>query len=149
MKTDYMQLAIELAARSGCLRRKVGAVLVSADGERRISSVNDPRPYREICMERGCLRDQFHIRSGRKLSVCRCCHCERDLLNRCREDGIPTAGAVLYTTLFPCEKCARALVKAGIREIVYLSRYNENRSMGLLRKAHIEVRQYTLTVEEK
>ena len=55
--------------------------------------------------------------------------------------------ATLYTTLFPCNECAKLIVQAGIKEIVYLSnKYNSSDSTKastfILNKANIKYREF-------
>ena len=47
------------------------------------------------------------------------CHAELNaILNRNNTD---LCGCTIYTTLFPCNECAKAIVQSGIAEVVYLS----------------------------
>ncbi|MCH5165890.1 MAG: dCMP deaminase family protein [Clostridiales bacterium] len=67
------------------------------------------------------------------------------ILNSDRKDLI---GASLYTTLFPCNECAKLIVQAGIREIIYLSdKYHgtdsNSASKLIFNKANIECREYS------
>jgi len=48
-------------------------------------------------------------------------HAERDVLFACARDGIATKGAVMYAPWFACCDCARAIIAAGIREVVGLA----------------------------
>ena len=47
-------------------------------------------------------------------------HAERDVLYSCARDGIATKGAIMYAPWFACCQCARAIIGAGIREVVGL-----------------------------
>lgn len=146
LKLDFMLIALRNARFSTCLRRKVAAALVSADWRSCVFSVNYPRPYKEICRELGCLRDQYKIESGQSLGCCRCRHCEQEVIRKFQLYQLNTDGAVLYTTLFPCEHCARSIISAGIRKIVFLEDYNGNKSERMLRKAKIIVERYQAPV---
>jgi len=47
------------------------------------------------------------------------CHAELNaILNN---GGGSLKGAKLYTTLFPCNECAKAIIQSGIKEVIYLS----------------------------
>ncbi|MDD6564145.1 MAG: dCMP deaminase family protein, partial [Clostridiales bacterium] len=46
------------------------------------------------------------------------CHAE---FNAILNSGKDLKGAIIYTTLFPCNECAKAIIQSGISEIVYLS----------------------------
>lgn len=56
---------------------------------------------------------------------------------------------ILYTTLFPCCDCCKAIIQSGIQEVVYLSdKYSESESTiaskFMFKKASVKVREYTL-----
>ena len=52
-------------------------------------------------------------------------------------DGISSANSTLYCTDFPCTGCAKALVQAGVREVVFLSEYPDANSGIILRDGGI------------
>ena len=56
------------------------------------------------------------------------CHAELNaILNY---SGGSLQGAPLYTTLFPCNECAKALIQSGIKRVVYLcDKYSESDSV--------------------
>ena len=59
-------------------------------------------------------------------------------------------GATIYVTLFPCNECAKALIQAGIREVVYDSdKYDGTPSVlaskRMLSAAGVKVRRYEKT----
>jgi dCMP deaminase len=47
-------------------------------------------------------------------------HAERAVIYKAAAAGVPTAGGVLYCPWFACTDCARAIVMAGIKEVVGL-----------------------------
>ena len=49
---------------------------------------------------------------------------------------------ILYVTLSPCRQCAKAIVNAGISEVVYSEQYRDTSSLDILRSAGIIVRKY-------
>lgn len=141
MDKYYLAMAQELSSHSHCMRRKVGAVLVSSGGSHVVTAVNNPFPDEEACAEQGCLREVNQIPSGTQLDVCRCIHCETSVIIQCAREGISTLNATVYTTLFPCLACARVLVAAGVKRIIYASPYSDDRSRALFAKAQIQVDQ--------
>ena len=143
MDHKYMQLAHNLAAQSHCLKRKVGAVLVSADKANIITAVNNPLPDPNICKELGCLRQLNHIPSGTHNELCRCIHCETSLIAQCAQKGISTSGATVYTTLYPCLSCAKILVAAGITRLVYDSPYPDKYGKQYLENSSISITHFT------
>ena len=139
MDNYYLKMAQELSLHSHCLKRKVGAVLVSADGAQIVTAVNDPMPDSKVCEEKGCLRNT--IPSGTQLDICRCLHSETKLITQCAQKGISTLNATVYTTLTPCLFCAKVLISAGVKRIVYSNHYTDERSIELFTQAHIQVDQ--------
>jgi dCMP deaminase len=47
-------------------------------------------------------------------------HAEANAILNYRGSLRELTGAMVYVTLFPCQECAKTLVQAGIREVVYL-----------------------------
>jgi dCMP deaminase len=48
-------------------------------------------------------------------------------------------GATLYVTASPCIECAKLIIQAGIKRVVYAEDYRSTDGADLLRKANIEV----------
>jgi deoxycytidylate deaminase len=55
-------------------------------------------------------------------------HAEMDALTGCGRAGIPTVGATLYCTTFPCHNCAKHIVAAGIARVVYIEPYEKSKA---------------------
>lgn len=53
----------------------------------------------------------------------RAVHAEMDAILSCARSGISISGAILYTTTFPCHNCARHIIAAGLRRVVYIEPY--------------------------
>ena len=112
----FMKMANDVATRTTCLRRGVGAVIVK---DRRIlaTGYNGVPTGLTHCSETGCLREQL--------------------------GGINIAGATIYVNTQPCVVCAKMLINAGITEIVYQNPYPDELSQELLAESGILVREYT------
>lgn len=120
-RTDYvswdeyfMGIALLSALRSKDPGTQVGACIVSA--EKRILTVG----YNG--MPSGCSDDEFPWeRDGDPLNTkyLYVCHAEMNaILNSGHSD---LRGSTVYTTLFPCAECTKAMIQKGIREVIYLS----------------------------
>lgn len=110
----FMGIAALSAERSKDPSTQVGACIVSP--ENRIMSVG----YNG--MPRFCSDDEFPWeREGdpENTKYMFVCHAELNAILNYR--GGSLAGARVYTTLFPCNECAKALIQSGISEIIYLS----------------------------
>ena len=136
----FMNIAHVAAERSNCTRRHVAAVIVN---DRRIISTGyngTPRGVRN-CNEGGCPRCNSDTPSGQGLGECLCSHAEENSITQAAYHGIALKGATLYTTFSPCLMCAKMIINAGIREVVYHQRYSiDETSMALLKEADVIVR---------
>jgi dCMP deaminase len=66
-------------------------------------------------------------------------HAESNAIGWAARYGISTEGTTLYTTVSPCINCAKLIITAGIKEVVYKSEYDrpEDNGIELLKKAKI------------
>ena len=128
-RTDYlswdayfMSIAILSAQRSKDNNTQVGACLVSA--ENKILSVG----YNG--MPTGCDDDEMPWeREGGMLDTKYAYVCHAELNAILNHSGPSLKGARCYTTLFPCNECAKALIQSGVKEVIYLSdKYSESDS---------------------
>ncbi|MES2392861.1 MAG: anti-phage dCTP deaminase [Acidobacteriota bacterium] len=61
----------------------------------------------------------------------RATHAEMEALLSCARRGISTKGSILFTTTFPCHNCARHIIGAGIRRVVYIEPYPKSKASAL------------------
>jgi len=134
----FMHITREVAKRSTCLRRQVGAVIVQ---DKRIltTGYNGPPKGLDHCDEVGCLREQLGVPSGERTELCRGLHAEQNAIIQAALHGVRIAGSDIYITLQPCALCAKMLINAGIRRIVYDGDYPDGLARRLLDEAGIEV----------
>lgn len=71
-------------------------------------------------------------------------HAEANTILFCAKNGIKTNGATLYVTLSPCPECAKMILQAGIKRVVYLEKYRKNDGLKLLKENGVEVEQIKL-----
>lgn len=115
----FMNLAVDLAKRSHCVKAQVGAVLAK---DTRIISIgyNGPPSGTHNCDEEwpdaGCPRD---ARGSCSLAL----HAEENAILYAVKNGARLEGATLYTTLSPCLPCARLIYSAGVEKVFYLKSY--------------------------
>jgi len=118
----FMELAAVVSKRSTCLRRSVGAILVR-DKLILATGYNGAPTGLRHCSEVGCLRDQQGVPSGERQEMCRALHAEQNVLVQAARHGISTNDATLYCTTEPCVLCAKMLINAGIRRVVFQESY--------------------------
>lgn len=58
-------------------------------------------------------------------------HAEMDALLACARAGISTREATLYVTTFPCHNCAKHIVAAGIKRVVFVEPYAKSKAADL------------------
>lgn len=166
---SLMAAAYVLSQRSSCRKRKVGAVISDADGNIVSSGYNEvpanERPctkeyttcYRDRLIDdfmdalksevsavedraedvRRLFRKQFKI-----LDYCRALHAEENAIVNLARNGrsVPLQECVLYTTTYPCRMCANKIVNVGIREVVYLEPYPDQKAKVILKRAQVQQR---------
>jgi dCMP deaminase len=137
-ETYFMDITHLVAKRSTCLRRAVGAIIVK---DRRILSTgyNGAPSHVRHCREVGCLRETLAVPSGERHELCRGIHAEQNAIIQAAYHGVSIRGATLYCTNQPCSICAKMIINAGIRRIVYASGYADELSEQMLAEAEIEL----------
>jgi dCMP deaminase len=139
--TYFMKMAELVATRSTCLRRQVGAVVVK---EKRVltTGYNGAPKGLKHCEEVGCVREQNQVESGTRHELCRGVHAEQNAVIQAAYFGASIKDATMYTTNFPCVMCAKILVNAGVREVVYKDEYVDDLSKHILNESRVVVRRY-------
>jgi len=133
-----MEIATIVAKRSTCLRQKVGAVIVK---EKRIlaTGYNGAPSGLPHCDVVGCLREKMDIPSGERQELCRGVHAEQNAIVQAAKFGISIDGASLYSTHCPCITCAKIIINAGIKRVVYGKKYADKNGLELLKESGIDV----------
>lgn len=137
---DYFMAIVEdVATRSTCRRRRVGAILVK---DKRIiaTGYNGGPTGLAHCLDIGCLREQLGIPSGQQHELCRGVHAEQNAIIQAARYGVHTDGSVLYCTTQPCVQCTKMLLNAGVSEIVFREGYPDGLALELLQESGITVR---------
>lgn len=128
---SYLEMAKVWAKNSYCTRRKVGALLVK---DRMIISDGfngTPSGFENICEDEKTGKTKPYV-----------LHAEANAITKVAKSGNNSAGATLYVTDAPCLECAKLIVQAGIKRVVYLIEYSVRDGIELLRRAGIEVCKY-------
>ncbi len=109
----FMSIALLSSMRSKDPSTQVGACIVNS--EKRILSMG----YNG--MPRCCHDDEYPWgrEEGMNSKYLYVCHAELNAILNCHSGSV--RGCSVYTTLFPCNECAKAIIQAGISEVVYLS----------------------------
>ncbi len=132
----FMDITRVVASRSTCVRRSVGALIVK---DRRIlaSGYNGAPAGLRHCLETGCLREQKGVPAGERHELCRGLHAEQNALIQAAVYGIAIRGAVYYVTHQPCVLCAKLMINAGIRKVVFRGGYPDPLALKLFEEAGV------------
>lgn len=135
----FLNIAKVVSSRSTCLRNNVGAVIVR---DKRIiaTGYNGAPAGLDHCLDIGCIREQEGIPSGTRHEKCRAVHAEQNAIIQASLHGVDLAGATLYCTHQPCILCAKMIVNANIKKVVYKKDYPDSDSVKLFQEAGIEIK---------
>ena len=126
----FLAMAMIAGARSTCVRRRVGAVIVT--GNRILATGYNGSPAgTSHCIDIGCLRQQLEIPSGERHEICRGSHAEMNAVAQAASSGMPIHGCEIFTTHEPCSMCSKLLINAGCRRVVYMNPYPDDLSRSL------------------
>lgn len=133
----FMAQSHLLALRSTCTRLMVGATIVR---EKRIiaGGYNGSVSGGVHCIDEGCYIIDGHC--------ARTIHAEANALLQCAKFGVPTDGAEIYVTHFPCLQCCKQIIQAGIKTLYYAEDYkNHPYAIELFKDAEVETKKVALT----
>lgn len=116
-----LDIAAAVAARADCSRRKVGAVIVSADHRIVATGYNGARSGAMGCLAGACPRAESGVEPGSSYDTgagsCIALHAEQNALLRASWDDM--AGSTLYVTEKPCDGCRRMISGTPIARLVH------------------------------
>lgn len=123
----YLRMATIWAENSYCQRRKVGALVVK---EKMIISDGyngTPSGFENVCEDAHGVTHPYVL------------HAEANAITKLARSGNNSDQATLYVTASPCIECAKLIIQAGIRRVVYAEQYRLTDGIDLLRRAGVEV----------
>ena len=117
----YMRMAMIWAENSYCNRRKVGALIVKNK-----MIISDGYNGTPAGFEHG-------------ITIPYVLHAEANAITKIARSNNSSEGATLYVTASPCIECAKLIIQAGIKRVVYGEKYRLEDGLNLLKKANIEI----------
>lgn len=134
----FMKIAQDVASRATCVKRKVGAILVK---EKRIltTGYNGAPIGAEHCGKVGCLRQQMEVPSGMRHELCRGLHAEQNAIIQAAWHGVKIEGGTMYATYQPCAICAKMIVNAGLKKVVFGGGYPDDLAVRVFNEGNIEL----------
>ena len=134
----FMDITRLVATRSSCLRRQVGALLVK-DRNILATGYNGVPSGISHCDMSGCLRERLKVPSGERHELCRGLHAEQNAIIQAAKHGTNIDGATLYCTTMPCIICAKMIINAGIKQIVYEGGYADTLAAEMIAESGLAV----------
>ncbi len=133
----YLDIALAVAERSTCLRRKFGCIIVKND-EIISTGYNGAPRGRKNCDDLGyCMRDKLNIPRGERYELCRSVHAEQNaIISAARKDmlgstlymaGINVADKSIESNISSCMMCKRVVINAGIKEVIVREKNNKSK----------------------
>ncbi|MBM3292684.1 cytidine deaminase [Candidatus Bathyarchaeota archaeon] len=146
----FLNIALSVAARSTCLRRKFGAVIVK-DSTIVGTGYNGTARGVINCDEVDCIKNIMESPQGQAYDYCPAVHAEENaIINSDRADRI---GATLYiagkdnqdklTMAVPCQRCQRKILNSQIKEVVILSDEGKAQRYDVMDYAVCDTKWYT------
>ena len=123
----YLRMAQIWSENSYCNRRQVGALIVKdkmiiSDGYN-----GTPSGFENVCEDENNVTKPYVL------------HAEANAITKIARSGNNSDGATLYVTDAPCIECAKLIIQAGIKRVIYAREYRLTEGIDLLRRAGIEV----------
>lgn len=123
----YLRMARIWAENSYAVRRKVGALLVK-DGMIISDGYNGtPSGFENVCEDENGNTKPYVL------------HAEANAITKVAQSNNSSKGSTLYITASPCIECAKLIIQAGIKRIVYNEQYRLSDGLDILHRAGIEI----------
>lgn len=122
----YLRMATIWAENSYCQRRRVGAILVKdkmiiSDGFN-----GTPAGFENVCETDDGVTKPYVL------------HAEANAITKVARSNNSSDGSTLYITASPCLECAKLIIQAGIKRVVFNDLYRLADGIDLLRRAGVE-----------
>ena len=138
----FMEMSYLVATWSSCVRRSIGCVIVK-DKRIMTTGYNGAPAGMKTCKEKGeCLRMKLGIPSGQRAELCYAAHAEQNAIIQAAKLGISIDGATLYCTHQPCVLCAKMIVNAGIKRVVYPEGYPDDFALEMLNEGGVQLERF-------
>ena len=123
----YLRMASIWAENSYCQRRQVGALVVKnkmiiSDGYN-----GTPSGFENVCEDDDNVTKPYVL------------HAEANAITKLARSSNNSDGATLYVTDAPCIECAKLIIQAGIKRVVFAKQYRLHDGIDLLERANIQV----------
>lgn len=123
----YLRMARIWAENSYCKRRQVGALIVKDKSIISDGYNGTPSGFENICEDEQGVTKKYVL------------HAEANAITKVAASTNNCSGATVYVTASPCIECAKLIIQAGIKRVVYSEEYHLRDGVELLQLAGVEV----------
>ena len=123
----YLRMARIWAENSYCKRRQVGALIVKDKSIISDGYNGTPSGFENICEDEQGVTKKYVL------------HAEAKAITKVAASTNNCSGATVYVTASPCIECAKLIIQAGIKRVVYSEEYHLRDGVELLQHAGVEV----------
>jgi dCMP deaminase len=123
----YMNIARETSSLSLSMRKQVGAIIVKDNNILSFGFNGTPSGMDNSCEDE----------EGDTLWYV--LHAESNAIAKVAKSTSSSEGATMYCTLSPCNDCAKMIIQAGIKRVVYKDQYREHTGLLLLETCGVKV----------
>lgn len=123
----YLRMARIWAENSYCKRRQVGALIVKDKSIISDGYNGTPSGFENICEDEQGVTKKYVL------------HAEANAITKVAASTNNCSGATVYVTASPCIECAKLIIQAGIKRVVYSEEYYLRDGVELLQHAGVEV----------
>ena len=123
----YLRMARVWAENSYCQRRQVGALVVKGHAIISDGYNGTPSGFENVCEDEEGRTKAYVL------------HAEANAITKVAKSNNSSEGSTLYVTASPCIECAKLIIQAGIKRVVYSEPYRSADGLALLREAGVAV----------
>ena len=125
----YLNIAKEVARRSTCFRRSIGALIIRDDQIISTGYAGAPRKTKDSLEHGFCLRDKLNIPHGQRYELCRSVHAEQNAIINAARAGVSLLGGDIYIygsrpgkeepiDAYACFICKKMIINAGLNRVI-------------------------------
>ena len=126
---SYIEMAFVWARNSYCKRMQVGALIVKENMIISDGYNGTPSGFENLCEDENNITKPYVL------------HAEANAITKVAKSNNSSNGATLYVTDSPCIECAKLIIQAGIKRVVYSRKYRITDGLDLLNRAGVVVEQ--------
>lgn len=130
----YWDLAYAAQQQSVAKREQVGCVIVTTAGIVLPGWNGQPVGHHTNCCETTWVEEEQRYKTDRSVL-----HAENNALGKAMQAGVSLKGAHLYSTVAPCDVCARSIIPSGVAAVLYDRPHDDLTGLQMLREGGVIV----------